>query len=93
MRDNPTVEQVLQANVMLPEVDTSREFWGPTADHVIELSAIEDMELRAARANAMFLQWRRANLDDVVASQASTGKGGTTVKTAEDGVIATSDGA
>ena len=64
VRDNPTVEQVLQANVMLPEVDTSREFWGPNADQVIELSANEDMELRAARANAMFLQWRRANLDE-----------------------------
>ena len=37
---------------------------GPNADQVIELSAIEDMELRAARANAMFLQWRRANLDE-----------------------------
>ena len=31
VRDNPTVEQVLQANVILPEVDTSREFWGPVA--------------------------------------------------------------
>ena len=58
VRNNPTVEQVLQANVMLPEVDTSREYWGPNADQVIEQPAIEDMELRAARANAMFPQWR-----------------------------------
>ena len=31
VRDNTTVEQVLQANVMLPEVDTSRKFWGSNA--------------------------------------------------------------
>ena len=57
MRDNPTVEQVLQANVMLPEKDTVREYWSPTAEQAIELATIEDPEVRVMRGNELFLEW------------------------------------
>ena len=51
VRDNPTVEQILAANVMLPEKDTAREYWSPTTDQAIELAAIEDQEVRVMRGN------------------------------------------
>ena len=64
VRDNPTVEQILAANVMLPEKDTTREYWSPTTSQAGELAAIEDPEVRAMRGNEMFLQWRQANLTE-----------------------------
>ena len=64
MRDNPTVEQILAANVMLSEKDTAREYWSPTTDHAIELAAIEDQEVRVMRGNELFLEWRQANLNE-----------------------------
>ena len=32
VRVNPTIEQILEANVMLPDVDTTREYWIPTPE-------------------------------------------------------------
>ena len=64
VRDNPKVEQVLQANVILPEVGTSREYWRPNVNHEFELAAIEDVELRAMSANLIFLERRSANLEE-----------------------------
>ena len=61
-RENPTVERVLTSNVMLPEVDTAREYWTPSVEQAIQLAAIEDQEIRTTMSNAMFLEWRQANL-------------------------------
>ena len=62
VRENPTVEQILTNNVMLPEVDTAREYWTPSVEQAIQLAAIEDQEIRTTMSNAMFLEWRQANL-------------------------------
>ena len=64
VRDDPTVEQILAANVMLPEKDTAREYWSPTTGQAEELAAIVDPEVRAMRGNEMFLQWTQANLTE-----------------------------
>ena len=64
MRDNPTVEQILAANVTLPEKDTAREYWSPTTDQAIELAAIEDQAVRVMRGNELVLEWRQANLNE-----------------------------
>ena len=37
VRDNYTLEQILEANVMLPGVDTAREYWTPTPEQNAEL--------------------------------------------------------
>ena len=42
VRDNPTIEDVLAANAMLPEVDVNREYWNPTPEEMIELLSIEN---------------------------------------------------
>ena len=62
VRENPTIEQILTNNVMLPEVDTAREYWTPTVEQNIQLATIEDQAIRATISNAMFLEWRQANL-------------------------------
>ena len=59
MRDNPTVEEMLAANVMLPEVDVNREYWNPIPEDV-ELLSIENQLVRDTRQTAMFLAWRQA---------------------------------
>ena len=64
VRDNYTLDQILAANVMLPEVDTAREYWTPTPEQNAVLILIEDLEARAARSNELFLQWRQARLDE-----------------------------
>ena len=58
------MDQILEANVMLPEVDTAREYWIPTPEQNAELVLIEDLEARTARSNELFLQWRQARLDE-----------------------------
>ena len=60
VRDNPTVEDVLAANAMLPEVDVNREYWNPTPEEMIELLSIENQLVRDTRQTAMFLAWRQA---------------------------------
>ena len=60
VRENPTVEDVLAENAMLPEVDVGREYWTPAPEQMIELLAIENQLVRDARQNAMFLAWRQA---------------------------------
>ena len=62
VRENPTVEQILTSNVMLPEEDTAREYWTPTVEQNIQLATIEDQAIRATISNTMFLEWRQANL-------------------------------
>ena len=54
VRDNYTLDQILGANVMLPEVDTAREYWTPTPEQNAELISIEDLEARTARSNELF---------------------------------------
>ena len=55
VRDNLSVGQILRANVMLPEVDTAREYWRPSANQEFELAAIEYVNMRAMSVNLMFL--------------------------------------
>ena len=50
------MDQILEANVMLPAVDTAREYWIPTPEQTAELVLIEDLEARTARSNELFLQ-------------------------------------
>ena len=64
VRDNYTLDQILEANVMLPEVDTAREYWTPTPEQNAELMLIEDLEARTARSNELFLQWRQVRQDE-----------------------------
>ena len=55
IRENPTVEEMLAANAMLPEVDTTREFWVPGPEQAEGLAAIKDAGARAAIETAMFV--------------------------------------
>ena len=57
-----TVEQILAQNVMLPDVETAREYWVPTAEETAELEAINARPAREARAQQMFIPWRQAQL-------------------------------
>ena len=50
------------------EVDTSKE--SGYQPQIKKVAAIEDVELRAVRANTMFLQWTRANLAENVRRKA-----------------------
>ena len=52
VRENPNVDDVLAENVMLPEVDTRREYCVPTV--------IEDQLIRTAMQNVMLLAWIQA---------------------------------
>ena len=45
------MDQILEANVMLPEWDTAREYWTPTPEQNAELMLIEDLVVRTARSN------------------------------------------
>ena len=62
-RENPTVEEILAANAMQPEVDATREYWVPMPEQVTALAAIEDAGARAAMETTMFVAWRRAMLE------------------------------
>ena len=65
VRDNYTLDQILEADVMLPEVNTAREYWTPTPEQNAELMLIEDLLIaRTARSNELFLQWRQDRLDE-----------------------------
>ena len=64
VRENPTVEEILEANVTLPDLDATREFWIPTVEQTAALTAIENAAARAAAENAMFVAWRRAILEE-----------------------------
>ena len=48
VRENPSVEEILAANAMQPEVDITREFWVPSPEQAASLVAIEDVGARAA---------------------------------------------
>ncbi len=58
------VDQVLAANPMLPEVDTAREHWIPTAEQVAELNTINPRVAREARKTEMYLAWRHLQLEE-----------------------------
>ena len=62
VRANPTIEQILEANVMLPDVDTTREYWIPSPEQAAELAAINPRAAQDARRNEMFIAWRQAQL-------------------------------
>ena len=49
VRAQYTVEQVLAANPMLPDVDTVREFWIPTEEEAAELANIAGAQPREVR--------------------------------------------
>ena len=44
VRDNHELDQILQANVILPVVDATREYWNPTIEEQAALNVIEDEE-------------------------------------------------
>ena len=54
-----SVEQILARNRMLPEVDTDREFWLPTAEQAAELEALTPRP-RATKETEFCLAWRQA---------------------------------
>ena len=58
------IDQVLAANPMLPEVDTAREHWVPTAEQTVELNAINPRVARDARRNEIYLAWRHVQLEE-----------------------------
>ena len=62
VRANPTIEQILVANVMLPDVDTTREYWIPNPEQAAELAAINPRAAKDARRTEMFIAWRQAQL-------------------------------
>ena len=62
VRVNPTIEQILEANVMLPDVDTTREYWIPTQEQAAELAAINPRAAQDARRTELFIAWRQAQL-------------------------------
>ena len=62
VRANPTIEQILVANVMLPDVDTTREYWIPNPEQAAELAAINPRAAQNARRTEMLIAWRRAQL-------------------------------
>ena len=64
VRDNYTLDQVLEASVMLSEVETAIKYWTPTPEQNAELILIEDLDIKTARSNELFLQWRQARLDE-----------------------------
>ena len=58
-----TMEQILARNRMLPEVDTAREFWLPTAEQTTELEAL-NARPRAIKETEFYLAWRQARLQE-----------------------------
>ena len=64
VRVNYTVEQILAENVMLPEVDTTREFWTPTPEEAAELEAIAARPAREARKTQLFKAWREQRQEE-----------------------------
>ena len=64
VRDNHGLDQILQANVILPEVDTAREYWIPTIEEQAALNAIEDEAARTLLSNQLFLILRQGRLDE-----------------------------
>ena len=63
-RENPTVQEILDINIMLPDLDATRESWIPTVEQTAALTAIEDAGQRATAENAKFVAWRRATLEE-----------------------------
>ena len=51
---------MLAENVMLPEVDTRREYCVPTPEETEYLLVIEDQLIRTAMQNVMLLAWIQA---------------------------------
>ena len=64
VRDNHGLDQILQANVILPEVDATREYWNPTIEEQAALNAIEDEAAGTLLSNQLFLTWRQGRLDE-----------------------------
>ena len=53
-----TAEQILARHRMLPDLDTDREFWLPTAEQTTELEALTPRP-RATRETEFYLAWRQ----------------------------------
>ena len=47
---------------MLPDVDTTREYWVPTPEQAVELAFINPRAAQDARRNELFIAWRQAQL-------------------------------
>ena len=60
-RREHTAEQILARNVMLPEVDTAREFWLPTPEEAEQLEGLNARQ-RAAKKTEFYLPWRQAGM-------------------------------
>ena len=54
-----TAEQILARHRMLPDLDTDREFWLPTAEQTTELEALANRP-RATKETEFYLAWRQA---------------------------------
>ena len=55
VRVNPTIEQILEANVMLPDVDTTREYWVPTPEQTAELADSDRVTLKLGSGVGLML--------------------------------------
>ena len=64
VRYNHGLVQILEANVILREVDATREYWVPTIEEQAALNAIEDEAARTLLSNQLFLIWRQGRLDE-----------------------------
>ena len=53
MRETPTVEEILAANAMQPEVIATTAYWVPAPERITALAAIENAEARAAMDTTM----------------------------------------
>ena len=62
-RAEDTVEQMLARNRMLPEVDTARVFWLPTAEQTTELEALTARP-RGIKETEFYLAWREVRLQE-----------------------------
>ena len=56
-----TAEQILARNVMLPEVDTAREYWQPTPEQTAELTGLT-ARARETKELEFYLPWRQERL-------------------------------
>ena len=63
-RENHTVQEILDNDMMLPDLDATREIWIPTVEQTAALTAIEEAGQRAAAENAMFVAWIRVTLEE-----------------------------
>ena len=62
VRNQANEEAVLAELQILPEIDTTRQFWRPTPEGAAELAAISQRGPRSVRRDEMFFAWRAARL-------------------------------